>query len=173
MSPEELMELVKSRRSIRTYKEDPVNQSKVLKCLEAAIWAPSARNSQPWEFVVVTDTGTRRRLAEVHRWGRHMAESPVVIVVLADPSKSPRHWRCDCGAAVQNLLLMAHAQGLGTCWIGVHDSEYEEEFRRVLNVPERYRVFCAVTLGYPAESPSKDREPLSSKVHWERYSHKR
>ncbi|RLE85870.1 MAG: nitroreductase family protein [Thermoprotei archaeon] len=169
MNPEELMRVIRSRRSIRSYENKPVNKELVLRCLEAAIWAPSANNSQPWEFIVVTDPETRRRLANVHRWGRHMSESPIVIVVLANPSKSPRHWRCDCGAAVQNMLLMAHAHGLGSCWIGVHDTAYEEEFRKILKVPEELRIFCAITLGYPAERPSKNREPLESKLHWEEY----
>ncbi|MBS7639643.1 nitroreductase family protein, partial [Candidatus Bathyarchaeota archaeon] len=125
-------------------------------------------NSQHWNFIVVRDAETRRRLAEIHRYGRFMAESPVVIAVTGDPSKSI-FWREDLGAAVQNMLLAAYAQGLGTCWMGVADTPFEEPIKKLLGVPENLRVLCTISLGYPAEKPSKGREPLKRKVHWERY----
>jgi len=164
------LELIKGRRSIRRYRPEPVERDKVIYCLEAARWAPSAGNRQPWEFIVVTEPETRKRLAEVHRWGRHMAEAPVVVVALADPSRDPSYWQQDLGAAIQNLMLAAYSQGLGTCWIGVSGNpEYEEKFREILGVPSHLRVVTAITLGYPAEAPSKDRRPLDEIVHWERY----
>lgn len=111
-------------------------------------------------------------MAEIHKWGRFMAESPVVIAVLGDPSKSG-FWREDLGAAVQNLLLAAYAQGLGTCWMGVADTPYEEPIKGLLGIPENLRVLCTVSLGYPAEKPIRGREPLSRKVHWEKYGVRR
>ena len=169
----DVFEAIFGRRSIRRYLSKPVEEEKVLKCLDAARWAPSAVNSQPWEFIVVKDPELRRKLADIHRWGRHMAESPVVIVVLADPSKSPVYWQNDTGAAIQNLLLSAYAQGLGTCWIGVHGSRFEESIKELLNVPKHLRVVCAITLGYPAESPSSSRRSLEDIVHWDKYGGKK
>lgn len=164
----DLFEAIYGRRSVRKYLERPVEEDKVIKCLHAAIWAPSAYNSQHWRFIVVSDPETRRRLAEAHAYGRFMAESPVVVAVLGDPSKSP-FWREDLGAAVQNLLLAAYAQGLGACWMGVADTPYEKPIKEILGVPESLRVFCTISLGYPAEKPVSWREPLSKKIHWERY----
>ena len=169
----DFLELAKSRRSIRSYKPTPVESDKVLYCLEAARWAPSSRNSQPWEFIVVTNPETRRRLAEVHRWGRHMAEAPVVILALANMDRATGYWQQDMGAAIQNLLLAAHAQGLGTCWIGISESPFEEKFKELLGVPDKYRVVAAITLGYPAESPSKTRRSLEEIAHWERFGEKK
>lgn len=164
----DLFEAILNRRSIRRYMSKTVEKEKVLNCLYAAIWAPSAHNSQHWNFIVVTDAETRRKLADIHRWGRFMVESPVVIAVVGGPSKSA-FWREDLGAATQNLLLAAYAQGLGTCWMGVADTPYEEPIKKLLGIPENLRVLCTVSLGYPAEKPVKGREPLSRKVHWEKY----
>lgn len=169
----DVFDAIYGRRSIRRYSSRPVEEEKVLKCIDAARWAPSAVNSQPWEFIIVRDEATRRRLAEIHRWGRHMAESPVVIIVLADPRKSPTYWQNDTGAAIQNLLLAAYAQGLGTCWIGVYGSRFEDDIKRLLNVPEHLRVVCAITLGYPNECPSSTRRDIKEIVHWEKYGCRR
>ncbi|MEM3645104.1 MAG: nitroreductase family protein [Candidatus Bathyarchaeia archaeon] len=164
----DVFEAILGRRSVRRYLSKPVEEEKLIKCLYAATWAPSAHNSQHWNFIVVTDQETRRRMAEIHRWGRFMAESPVVIAVLGDPSKSS-FWREDLGAAIQNMLLAAYAQGLGTCWMSVADTPYEEPIKKLLGIPENLRVLCTVALGYPAEKPSGKREKLSRKVHWEKY----
>lgn len=164
----DLFEAILGRRSIRRYLDKPVEEEKILKCLYAATWAPSAYNSQHWNFIVIRDTETRRKLAEVHRYGRFMAESPVVIAAIGDPSKSS-FWREDLGAAVQNMLLAAYAQGLGTCWMGVADTPFEEPIKKLLGVPENLRVLCTISLGYPAEKPSRGREPLKRKIHWEKY----
>jgi len=164
----DLFEAIRGRRSVRRYLDKPVEEEKVLRCLYAAHWAPSAHNSQPWSFVVVRDPETRRRLAEVHRWGRFMAEAPVAIAVVGDPGLSS-FWREDLGAAVENMLLAAYAQGLGSCWMGVAGTEYEEPIKRILGIPGRLRVLCMVSLGYPAEKPTRGRQPLKSKVHWEKY----
>ncbi|MEM2197333.1 MAG: nitroreductase family protein [Sulfolobales archaeon] len=167
----DVMEAIKTRRSIRRYKSTPVEDEKVIQCLDAARWAPSAMNSQPWEFIVVKDPDMRRKLAEIHRYGRHMAQSPVVIVVLAKPVS--RYWHGDAAVATQNLLLAAHSLGLGTCWMGVIDTEFEEPIKKLLGIPKDLRVLCTVSLGYPDESPTRTRIPLEEKVHWEKYGSKK
>jgi len=164
----DVFEAIRGRRSVRRYLDKPVEEEKILLCLYAAHWAPSARNSQHWNFIVVRDPETRRKLAEIHRWGGFMAESPVVIAVVGDPELSS-FWREDLGAAVENLLLAAYAQGLGSCWMGVAGTEYEEPIKKLLGVPEKLRILCMVSLGYPAESPTRVRQPLDRKVHWEKY----
>jgi len=116
----DVFKAIRGRRSIRSYLDKPVEFEKIIKCLEAARWAPSAVNSQPWEFIVITDKNTREKLAEIHRSGRFLRESPVAICVLTNPRKSPNYYHGDAAVATQNLLLAAYAQGLGTCWISVY-----------------------------------------------------
>ena len=165
----EVSEAIRYRRSIRKYQAKEVEEDKISTILEAARWAPSASNKQPWHFIVVRDGETRKQLADVHSHGRFMKESPVVIVVLSYPEKHPKYHLADPHNAVQNILLSAYSQGLGTCWIGVRDSDFEIEFRKILNIPKDVRVVCAVALGYPNEERESNRFPLSEIVSWEKY----
>ncbi len=169
----DLMTAIKTRRSVRRYKPDPIDDQAIIECLEAARWAPSANNSQPWEFIVVKDKETRRKLATIHTWGGFMAESPVVVVFLADVGRSPSDYHGDTAVSVQNFLLAAHSQGLGTCWMGVMHSEFEEPIRKLLGIPEQLAVLCTVSVGYPDEKPTSTRRPLGEKSHWERYGAKK
>jgi nitroreductase len=169
----DVLEAIRTRRSIRKYDQTKdVEDEKLLKCLEAARWAPSAGNRQPWHFIVVRSKETRERLAKLHPHGVFMAQSPVVLVVLGDPERSPKYFKCDPPIATQNFLLAAHAQGLGTCWMGVIDSPFEGEMKQLLNVPESLRIICTVSIGYPAEKPEKTRLPLEELVSYEKYGTK-
>lgn len=167
-----MIEAIKGRRSIRRYKPTPVEDGKIIECLEAARWAPSANNSQPWEFLVVKNLETRKKLAEIHRYGRFMAESPVVVVFIANPARSDNWYHGDVAAAVQNFLLAAYSLGLGTCWMGVLNTPFEEPIKKLLGIPDELRVLCTVSVGYPDEKPSRSRRPLEEVTHWERYGSK-
>ncbi|MEM0085270.1 MAG: nitroreductase family protein [Candidatus Methanomethylicia archaeon] len=168
----DVFEAILKRRSIRRYLDKPVEAEKILKCLEAARWAPSAHNSQPWHFIIVRDRETREKLASIHPFGKHMAYSPIVLVVLADPEKSPIFWQNDVGAAVQNILLTAFSEGLGSCWIGVQFTPFEEEFKKILKIPEKFRVVCAITIGYPAHERTSTRVALEDIVSVDFYGNK-
>lgn len=165
----DVFDAVRNRRSIRKYRKDPVEDEKIRKCLEAAQWAPSASNRQPWHFIVVRNEEARKALADMHPYGRFMKGSPVVIVVLCDPEKHPKYYLYDPCIATQNLLLAAYSQGLGTCWMGVIGAGFEEDMKKLLNVPERMRILCCVSLGYPDETPSSTRRALQDIVSWEKY----
>jgi nitroreductase len=165
----DLEEAIRHRRSIRKYQSKDVEPEKIETVLEAARWAPSASNKQPWHFIVVRDAATRRILGETHSHGRFLKESPVVIVVLSYPDKHPRYHLADPHIAVQNLLLTAYSLGLGTCWAGVRDTDFESKFREILDVPKDVRVICAVAMGYPNEVRESNRVPLSEIVSWEKY----
>ena len=169
----DVVHTIKTRRSIRRYKRAPVEDQKIIQCLEAARWAPSADNLQPWQFIVVRDAETRKKLASIHTWGKFMAESPVVVVFLADPRRSPNYYHGDTAIAAENFLLAAHSQGLGTCWMGVINTEFEQPIRRLLSVPEDLRVLCTVSVGYADEEPTSARRPLGETLHWDRYGTKR
>ncbi len=162
------MEAIKSRRSIRKYRAEAVPDDLVEQVLEAGRWAPSASNRQPWTFIVVTDDKTRKTLADVAIYGWFLAEAPVTIAVVIDPRAS-FHAVIDGAAATQNMLLAARALGLGACWIGAYGSVYEERTRDILGVPQEKRLLCLISLGYPGESPTKDRKSLSEIVCYDKY----
>jgi len=165
----EVKEAVKTRRSIRKYRRIAVDDQQILECLEVAKWAPSANNSQPWEFIVIGNPETTKKLGDIHHGGSFMADSPVVVVFLADPRRSPSCYHGDVAVAVQSFMLAAHSLGLGTCWIGVINTEYEQPIKRLLGIPQDLVVVCVVSLGHPDEKPSSSRRSLAEMVHWERY----
>ncbi|MBD3204790.1 nitroreductase [Candidatus Bathyarchaeota archaeon] len=163
------LELLKSRRSIRKYKNKPVEEEKIQKCLEAARWAPSASNRQPWEFLIVKDNEKRQKLSTIHPYAKFVEQSPVVFVPLTDPeAHSKYHW-ADTALATLQYMLEAHSLGLGTCWAGVIDSSIEPKVKELLGIPEHLRVLGLVATGYPDEEPTKERKPLDELTHYEKY----
>ncbi|MGB9756446.1 MAG: nitroreductase family protein [Candidatus Bathyarchaeales archaeon] len=144
----DVFEAVKKRRSIRAYVSTPIPKEKILKILEAARLAPSAGNAQPWHFIVVTDSEKRRKIAEGRRFAGFLAESPVVIVGCGDVKASPRWYLVDVAIAMQNMVLTATDEGLGTCWIGDFN---EKQVRELLKIPENYQVVALLAVGYRRE----------------------
>ncbi|UCH34245.1 MAG: nitroreductase family protein [Armatimonadota bacterium] len=155
----EFMDVVRTRRSIRRYKPDPVPQEQITYVLEAARLAPSWANSQCWKFVVITDAQVKRALAKAgNEW---VAHAPVIIAACADPSKpgtkgDQPYYLVDIGIGMEHLVLAAADQGLGTCWIGWFD---EAVAREALDVPPHIRIVAYTPLGVPDEAP----EPQSRK----------
>jgi len=162
------IEAIKSRRSIRLYRSEAVPDDKVEQIVEAGRWAPSAANSQPWTFIVVRDERIRKDLADAAVFGRFLAQAPLAIAVVIDPRAS-NHPVEDGAAATQNMLLAARALGLGSCWIGAYGSAYEETVKCILGVPHGNRILSLISLGYPAESPSRTRKSLGEIVFQNRY----
>jgi nitroreductase len=165
----DVLEAIRHRRSIRKYKSDSVEDDKLNKILEAGRWAPSASNKQPWHFIIIKDDEMRKKLADIHTYGRFMAESPVVIVVLGDKTRHEKYHLADPHNAVQNMLLAAHSLELATCWMGVRDTAFESTFRELLEIPENYRVVCSISLGYPAMERDSSRLSLNEIVSWEKF----
>jgi len=173
----DVFEAIKNRRSIRAYTSKEVSEEEeVKKLIDAARWAPSAGNIQPWEFVIVRDAEIKRGLSVAALDQTFIEEAPVVIVVCANEMLSAWGYGhrgatlyClqDTAAAIQNLLLAAYAMGLGTCWIGAF---HEEEVRKVLDVPRGIRPVAIVPVGHPAEKPAaRSRRPMSETVHYEKF----
>ncbi|MHA1972096.1 MAG: nitroreductase family protein, partial [Candidatus Hodarchaeales archaeon] len=156
------LELLKTRRSIRKYKNTPVEKEKLDKCLEAARWAPSASNKQPWEFLVVTNKETREKLAKIHPYAEFVAESPVIFVPLTDPTIHQKYHQSDTALATLQFMIMAHSQGLGTCWAGVIKSDFEPEIKKLLKIPEKLHILALVALGYPDETGESSRKELEN-----------
>ncbi|MBS7658822.1 MAG: nitroreductase family protein [Candidatus Bathyarchaeia archaeon] len=164
----DFIELIKSRRSVRKYQDKPISDEILRKLLEAAHWAPSAHNSQPWEFIIIKDEEIKRRIAEASFWGKFLSKAPVGIAIVINPTKS-NHPVEDGAAATQNLLLAAHALGLGACWIGSYGSIWENKAKEILGIPNNLRLLSIVAIGYPAEKPSSTRKSLESIIHLNKY----
>ncbi len=172
----DLFEAIRIRRSTRAFSDEEVPETEVEKLLDAARLAPSAGNIQPWEFVVVREAETKRRLAEAALDQYFIAEAPVVIVVCADEDRSARGYGSrgvnlyciqDTAAAIENILLAACALGLGACWVGAFR---ELEVRRILNVPLGVRPVAIIPVGRPAERPRVRHErPLREMIHREAF----
>jgi nitroreductase len=141
-------EAVQKRHSIRAYEPTPIPEEKLRKVLEAARLAPSAGNIQPWHFVVVKDRGRRETLAKGGRYARFLAESPIVIVGCGDQKASPNWYKVDVAIAMQNMVLTATGEGLGTCWVA---SFSEDRVKSLLKIPEHVRVVALMALGYQRE----------------------
>jgi len=142
----DVFEAVEKRRSVRSYERKPVPVEKLRRVLEAARLAPSAGNVQPWRFIVVIDSDKRRKIAKGCRFGRFLAESPVVIVGCGYQRASPRWYAIETCIAMENLVLAATGEGLGTCWIGMFN---EKEIREMLKIPNHLKVVALLALGYP------------------------
>ena len=154
----ELSEAIIARRSIRKYKREVPSDDLIKQCIEAACYAPSAKNSQPWKFVIVKDREKISALSKTQPYSAFLANAPVVIVALAEEEKSPRHWIEDLSCAIMLLMLKAAELGLGTCWNAVYSPENqkrEEYVRKLLGIPEKYRVLANIGLGFPDEKPGK------------------
>ncbi len=172
----ELWEAIKKRRSIRSFQDRDVEEEKILKMIEAATWAPSAGNVQPWEFVVVRNPEIRKKLAEAAYNQRFIEKAPVDIVVVADERRSAyaygdrgRTLYCiqDTAAAIQNMLLVATEMGLGTCWVGAFN---EQAVKELLGIPFGCRPVAIIAVGYPAETPSAPvRKNYKDLIHYDRF----
>ncbi|MCX8181908.1 MAG: nitroreductase family protein [Candidatus Methanomethyliaceae archaeon] len=140
-------EAITKRRSVRSYLPDPIPKSVMERILEAGRLAPSAMNLQPWHFIVVTDKEKRRALSS-GRFAKFLSEAPVVIVGCGNEKLSPRWYAIDTAIALQNMVIAATSEGLGSCWIGSFD---EIEVKELLKIPEGHRVIAMLALGYPRE----------------------
>jgi len=172
----DVFEAIKTRRSIRAFTRRDVSKDDVRKLLDAASWAPSAGNIQPWEFIVVRDPEIKKGLSIAALDQTFIEEAPVVIVVCANLTLSANGYGVrgvslyclqDTAAAIQNMLLTACALGLATCWVGAF---HEEEARRVLNIPDGVRPVAIIPVGYAAETPrARWKRPVREIVHYETF----
>ncbi len=156
------VELLKTRRSIRHFKEEDIPQDILDKVFDLVRYAPSARNSQPFYLVVVKDREKVNKLGAI-RGGSSapIARAPFAVAICADPSISPRYIQDGCIFAY-HFMLSAWAYGLGTCWIADMD---RDEVKEILGIPKDHYVATVTPLGYPAETPEMgDRKSIDEIV---------
>jgi nitroreductase len=169
-----VLEIIRRRRSIRKYKDDPIPEDVLFRVLEAARLAPSGKNLQPWKFIIVRDKLLKKKLAEASIRQYFMAEAPVVIVACGFPDECysqmgryMKSWPVDVAIALEHLILQAEEENLGTCWIGAFE---EKDVKSILGIPQEVRVLALTPIGYPVEKPpSRRRKTLGEIISYEKY----
>jgi len=151
--------LIENRRSIRKYQSgEPVTKEQLTQLINAAMLAPSAHNSRPWEFIAVTRRETLDEIARIHPHGKMCETAAAAIIMVAIPQKGKIEgfFPQDCGAATQNILLEAVSMELGACWCGVYPrEELIAAFRTLFNINEPKIPFNVIAIGKPTETPNR------------------
>lgn len=149
---ETFQELCQHRRSIRKYKNQPVEQEKIDYMLRCALMSPSAKRLNPWELYVLTNTDKIRPLAGVKTYGSQMFDTAMVAIVVALDGSLTDTWQCDGAIVAQHLLLAAEEQGLGACWCHICGREDSEKMvHEICDIPENLNVLCVISVGYKDE----------------------
>jgi len=151
------MDIINNRRSVRKYSTKKVEENKLIAILKAAMQAPSAVNQQPWEFIVVENEEKKDILSNTSNHTKFSANASAIVVVLlkSEGLKASEFAPQDLGASIQNLMLEAVNQGLGTTWMGVYPNQERVDYvRKALNVEERVSPFALIAVGYPENESS-------------------
>ena len=155
------MEALLTRRSVRDYTDKAISEEVLQELVKAGMYAPSAGNEQPWHFVVLDDRRILDEIPKFHAYAQMLKQAPAAILVCGDETleKYKGFWVQDCSAAVQNILLAAHANGLGAVWLGVYPIEERvTAVRKLLGIPGHVIPFAVISLGYPArDAPRVER----------------
>jgi nitroreductase len=162
----QIIDLIKSRRSIREYTDEGVSDDAVRQIIEAGSWAPSGLNNQPWRFVVVRARDIKEKLAGLTRYGKIILNAPVVIPVFLSDAVSYDRTKdtLAVGACIQNMLMAIHSLGLGGVWLG-EILKNKEEVRASLDLPEELELMAVVAIGHPRHTnQSSDRKPVEELI---------
>lgn len=178
----EVLNVIKERRSIRNFQSTPVDDEKIKAIVSAGQWAPSFLNLQPWKFIIVKDEALKKSIAQVLKLPltateyrgtkgfEFIPQAPVIIVTCVNPKKDQVHHAEDGAIATQNMALAAQSLGLGSCWIGVLNHGYiEDEIKKTLEVPDEFRIISLLPIGVPGEHITKTREELEDIVFHEKF----
>ena len=167
-----VLDNIHSRKSVRSYTDEPVAPEQVESLLRAAMAAPSGMNAQPWRFVVVTEPEVKKQLAI--GFNKMIAKAPVVIVVCGKTTKAlggaNPNWTADCAAATENLLLAAEALGLGAVWTACYP--YEDRMGpaiEALGLPDNVKPYCIVPVGHPAGNDKPKDKWKPENIHYEKW----
>jgi len=168
-----ILDVIFKRRSIRVYQEKEVSRDTLKLLLQAAMAAPSAKNSRPWEFIAITEKDILDKFRARLKYGNYNAPAAIMVLAnlkIAQSDSSIRFWVQDCSAAVENILIAAAGLGLGTVWIGSYPKadviKIEQE---ILGIPESIYPLALIYVGYPGEEKPARTQYEESRVHWQRY----
>lgn len=164
----EVMEAITGRKVKRAFTQKEVELDQLNQIVNAGRHAMSARNQQPWQFIIIRDRSRLREIGALCTTGHFVADAPAAIVILKDTANA-RWADVDCGQAVQNMANAAWGMGLGTCWVGNLEAD---KIAKMLGVPEGWAIFTILPFGYPdpnAQSQKRTLKPRSEVVHYESY----
>jgi nitroreductase len=151
----ELYEGLLTRRSVRKYTGGKISDADIYKVINAGMYAPSARNTRPWHFIVIDDKNVLDKIMAFHPYAAMLSQASHAIVVCGDENlqNGPGYYVMDCSAAAENILLAAHALGLGAVWIGIHPkNDRIEALSALLELPQHVKPVVLISLGIPSES---------------------
>ena len=159
---------IRTRRTIRDFTDAPVSDAVLHKIMQAARWAPSSSNTQPWHFIVVRDPETISRLGEICTQGSFIGKAPLAIAIVMDGA---RRAQLDAGRALQQMELVAWSEGLGTCFVGVR-GEAQDQVKDLLGIPEELELITVLPFGYRImrePGTGTPRKPMSEIAHGEKF----
>lgn len=160
------IECIKSRRSVRAYKNTAIERSVIEDIIDCGRLAASANNIQPWHFVAIMSHEKLNEIAAITDHGKFISEAPCCIAVFCEKEK---YYLEDGSAATQNILLAARAHGLGSCWVAGDKKEYCPRISNLLNVPDNLTLISLIAIGEAASIPSPDKKNLGEVLHWEKF----
>jgi len=175
----DVSEAIRKRCSVRQFRDGVIPDDILQRILEAARWAPSPFNTQPWEFIMIKDKETLKAISKYARYSGYLSEAPMAIAVIVPPIHSKFSWvesigepRFAAAMAVQNMMLEAWEMGIGTCWVSIE----REMVAKILDVPDTHFVLTVMPLGYPETIPPEHDDKLRKKIfdstHYEKYGKK-
>jgi nitroreductase len=160
------IECLKTRRSVRSYKTDPIDRAVIEDIVDCGRLAATGMNLQPWEFVVITDPDMRRQVADITEYGKFIADAPCCIAIICENVK---YFIEDGSAATQNVLLAARAHGLASCWVAGDKKPYARRIADMLGVPETHGLMSLVAIGHSDQTPTPSKRSLQDVLHWEKF----
>jgi len=166
------IDCILTRRSIRQYSGEPVTGDQLHTILRAGFSAPTAMNTRPWHFVIVRDKTTLDAITNAHPYSKMLPPAGCGILVCGDAARNPNesYLTEDCSAALENMLLAAHALGLGAVWLGVHPrQERVAALRQLLNIPDGILPVGLMAVGVPAETREAPDRFDGEMVHYEKW----
>lgn len=167
----ECIEALKTRRSIRKFTDKNPDLNIIIKAISIARYAPSAKNSQPWRFIIIRDKKIIDKLSRLHRGASPLSNAKIAVVVIANKEESPVSYMVDASLATMYLWLALHCMGLGAVWI--QTLRNTNEINNILGIPNNYVPVAILAIGYPDEKPEpRPRRPLSEIVYIDKYGNK-
>lgn len=157
------IELLKTRKSIRKYDDRPIETSILQDLVDCGRLAATGKNQQPWHFVIITDSEKIKKMQSIIEFGSPLKTAAAAIAVFCEPTEFYVEDGC---AATQNILLAAHAHGLGSCWMAGYNRPYANEIEKLLNAPEKFKLISVVSLGYCSKLVGRvNKRDLNSVLH--------
>lgn len=163
----EIIKVLKERRSIRKYLPKPIPKDVLEDIIDCGRLAPSAKNLQPWLFVVSTKQDTKEKISQLATYGKFIADAAACVSVFCERDNEFKAE--DGSAATENIIIAAKAYDIASCWVAGYKRPYSEDIRKALNVPEKYELISLIPMGYSDDTANRSKKPLDEVLRWEKY----